>query len=260
MHVWLLPVTGGKRTDGDRRWSRFTLIELLVVVSIIAVLAALLLPVMSKVRGRAKVLVESNNMRQMTFGFMIYAGDNEDEMPKGMTPTAAPNNSGYFTNSWTYYRKDPTKKWFYDFNLYPIAVDYGFLAATANPIMDTPQWVKPTTLSMYHWPQYYFPGYYATNVPTRLGEANENHLVLSDYGLRNGTAFYAVHVEQSLSRYGPSPGNPGQTVYQTLRPWIQGSNASYMDGHAAWVNSNAMVEVRLVPTWAQLALVIPPSE
>ena len=61
---------------------KFTLIELLIVVSILAILAALLLPVLSKAKKRARLASCVNNLHQTALGVVIYADDNDGFYPK----------------------------------------------------------------------------------------------------------------------------------------------------------------------------------
>ncbi|MBN8524964.1 MAG: type II secretion system protein [Planctomycetes bacterium] len=71
------------------RQTGFTLIELLVVISIIAILAAMLLPAISLVRRAAQASSCASNQRQITLAVLAYADEQTGMLPYANGPTAS---------------------------------------------------------------------------------------------------------------------------------------------------------------------------
>src|SRR5210317_946950 len=66
-----------------RKQKGFTLIELLVVIAIIAILMAILLPALNRVKEQGKRAVCLSNLKQLSLAWILYADENDDILVNG---------------------------------------------------------------------------------------------------------------------------------------------------------------------------------
>jgi prepilin-type N-terminal cleavage/methylation domain-containing protein/prepilin-type processing-associated H-X9-DG protein len=251
------------RSDASVRGTGFTLIELLVVIAIIAILAAILFPVFSRAREKARQSSCGSNLRQVQLAIAQYAQDYDERHPTTWFGDANGPYPGYY--QWE------------EAVLPYVKNDQLFVCPSASAIRYVPDTTPArvdTTPAPWPDPNYPFPrGGYAGNVAYWDGRCATGIVANHPFGFRSLAA-----IDEPAGTFmlwdSAASGSPGRfeegwqfgaqqpnTVNWSANPprlerpgvttavggrHMEGANFSYVDGHMKWNQLSRLLTISTV--------------
>ena len=227
----------------------FTLIELLVVIAIIAILAAMLLPALSKAKAKGQATKCLSNVRQVAIASLLYTGDYNDKLPRT------------HTWNWPGVQKDPFQKAGITSNWAQAIAPYlGTAIATNARVFTCPTTAFYGKVYVGAWMNmdfqgYMMNGYLGWSRTVSLSEVRQpsTTAMVGDSPVNTNTANYGLGEDgkdttDSVGEYDWADDFFGWRyvpVTQNQGPHNRGININYVDGHANWVRSLAIIRVKL---------------
>lgn len=247
----------------------FTLIELLVVIAIIAILAAMLFPVMANAKERARQARCCQNLKQLTLGFFAYVDDNNGFMPicsrRHMYQYGAghPVTVEWTGTQWTAYGTPPVAIDVRHGSLYRGGYVRSVDAFNCPTDQDIPSWSTYGECGakiQSSWPtSNYSPG----ELPMGLGISYSVNQELADKFPPNNCAtiklapaiagrsaqiLFIIHETRGIKARGIAGQNDGIFVWQGAGDYPdsihwEGTTCSYADGHIKWLPNSQLVKM-----------------
>jgi prepilin-type N-terminal cleavage/methylation domain-containing protein/prepilin-type processing-associated H-X9-DG protein len=234
----------------------FTLIELLVVIAIIAILAALLLPALSRAKMSAQRISCMNKLRQWGIGITMYCQENDGNLPR-----ESAGGGGSTLNNWTQVINPANADVWYNalppMIRVPPASEFG--SSKAN-------WVRfYDTSRLFQCPQAHFPNGVAANpnalfsiaMNSKLIQGSATTIRVETVKKTSQTVFFLENRLAGETRVDPAQvsdndpnadlGQPSSFANRFAARHFGSGNIAFVDGHSAAYKGSQVVETQPGP-------------